>query len=486
MQRAIFIALVVIWLLLVPARAQGLPVAAPSPSPPPTSPPPSFPGPDDSALTMEDAVKIALGHHPSIASAGYQVQAAEAGVGSAESGYYPQLNLSGSFNHSENQRTVAINTPTGVAVTNLQGSASQVNVTNSASIQANLNQVLLDPTLGPRVESATQGYRASEFELDRTRQDVVAEVRRQFVATRNNQELVRIAIRQVETDQAHLREAQSFYEVGTRARIDVLRAEAQLAQSELTLERAKNRLDVSWVTLNVAMGLPQSTRYHLAEQTYKLNPAIVDRQRLLETALALRPELQTQQARLRATLANLEATFADRLPRLSANMGYNLSGSPSPLDPGWSVGVNLSWALFDGFLTRYQALEQIKTAQSQAEELRQSQNTVYQEVQSNYLDWSTAYRSISRAEVNEQAAKEAFVIAQERYRVGVGSYLEFLDAELAWRTAQVELVQAQTDYHTARINLERAIGVANLEELPPPLPPVEADEIPFTEEDQAP
>lgn len=462
----------------------------PSPSPSPaaapvlSSPPPAFPTADDPALTMEDAVQIALKNHPNVASAVYDSRAAESRIGAAESNYWPQLDLSGSFRHSENSRTVAVQTVNGVAVQNLPGSTSRTTINNSATVQLGVTQTLLDPTLGPRIESAEQGFRASEFDLDRQRQDVTAEVRRQFLVTRNSQQLVNIALSQVETDEAHLREAQGFYDVGTRARIDVLRAQAQLAQSELNLERAKNTLAVNWVNLNVAMGLPQNSRYRLAEEPEELDPSTIPLQTLLDTALAQRPELSSLQARLRATLANLEATYAGLLPRLTANGGYNLSGDPSPLDPSWSIGVNLSWSIFDGWLTRYQALEQIYSARSQAEDLRQSQNTIYQEVSASYLDWNTAFRSIQRARINAQAAEEAFTIARERYRVGVGSYLEFLDAELAWRQAQVELVQAQTDYHTARVNLERAIGVIDLERLPDPAPPVVADPIPDSGEEE--
>lgn len=433
---------------------------------------------------MEQAVQFALEHHPSVAGAVYTSRAAENRIGQAESNYYPQLDISGSFRHSEASRTVAVQTPTGITVTSLPGSTNQTTTSNSASLQLGLSQTIFDPALGPRVESAEQGFRASQFDLDRQRQDVRAEVQRQFLVTRNSQELVNIALEQVDTDQAHLREAQGFYDVGTRARIDVLRAQATLAQSELNLEKAKNALEVNWVNLNVAMGLPKNSRYRLAEEPEELDPSSIALQPLIDTALANRPELSSLQARLRASLANLEATYAGTLPRLGMNAGYNFSGDPSPLDPSWSIGVTLSWSLFDGWLTRYQALEGINSARAQAEDLRQNQNTVYQEVSSNYLDWNTAFRSIQRARINEQAAQEAFVIARERYRVGVGSYLEFLDAELAWRQAQVELVQAQTDYHTARVNLERAIGVQNLENLPPPRPPVVADPIPETGEEE--
>ncbi len=462
------------------------PSPSPSPAPVPvlSSPPPAFATPEDPPLTMDEAVDIALTHHPTVASGVYTARAAENRIGQAESNYWPQLDLSGSFRHSENSRTVAVQTPTGVAVQTVPGTTSRTSTNNSATLQLGLTQTLFDPTLGPRVEAAEQGYKASGFDLDRDRQDVMAEVRRQFLITRNSQDLVTIALEQVETDQAHLREAQGFYEVGTRARIDVLRAQATLAQSELNLEKAKNALAVNWVNLNVAMGLPRNSRYRLAEEPQELDPSTIELQPLLDTALANRPELSGLQARLRATLANLEATYAGTLPRLSANAGYNLSGDPSPLDPSWSIGVTLSWSIFDGWLTRYQALEGINNAKAQAEDLRKSQNDVYQQVESSYLDWNTNFRSIQRARINEQAAAEAFNIARERYRVGVGSYLEFLDAELAWRQAQVELVQAQTDYHTSRVNLERAIGVTDLERLPPSKPPVVADPIPDTKDEE--
>jgi len=60
----------------------------------------------------------------------------------------------------------------------------------------------------------------------------------------------------------------------------------------------------------------------------------------------------------------LKLIGADRLPTLSANASLGGSGSPTPLDGTWSVGVSLNWNLFDGYLRRYQDGEARATARS--------------------------------------------------------------------------------------------------------------------------
>ena len=65
--------------------------------------------------------------------------------------------------------------------------------------------------------------------------------------------------------QLHLDQAKGFYDVGTKARIDVIKAEVDLSNAKLSLINAENALKIAWVTLNNVMGTPDSPEYTIED-----------------------------------------------------------------------------------------------------------------------------------------------------------------------------------------------------------------------------
>ena len=87
----------------------------------------------------------------------------------------------------------------------------------------------------------------------------------------------------------NLRSARGFFEVGTRPKSDVARAEVDVANARVDLIRARNAERVASVALNTAMGIPRRHRH--PGPGHPLLPADeLDRQQLQTQALAQRPE----------------------------------------------------------------------------------------------------------------------------------------------------------------------------------------------------
>ena len=72
---------------------------------------------------------------------------------------------------------------------------------------------------------------------------------------RRNRDVAADVIRQF---QLHLDQAKGFYDVGTKAKIDVIKAEVDLSNAKLSLINAENSLKIAWVNLNNAMGVPDA------------------------------------------------------------------------------------------------------------------------------------------------------------------------------------------------------------------------------------
>ena len=66
--------------------------------------------------------------------------------------------------------------------------------------------------------------------------------------------------------------------------------------------------------------------------------------------------------------------------------------------------------------------------------------------------------AVAQAELNAATAKEALYLAQERYRVGAGAYLDVSQAQDQYNTAQTDYINAVYQYHSAFATLESAVG----------------------------
>lgn len=84
---------------------------------------------------------------------------------------------------------------------------------------------------------------------------------------------------------------------------------------------------------------------------------------------------------------------------------------------------------------------------------------VLYDVQSAYLNLRAAEQTISSAKVAVEEGQESFRIASLRYRAGVGSNLDVLDAETSLTTARNNYVQALYNYNIYVATLEQAVGV---------------------------
>jgi outer membrane protein TolC len=118
----------------------------------------------------------------------------------------------------------------------------------------------------------------------------------------------------------------------------------------------------------------------------------------------------------------------------------------------------VSLPIFTGF-SRSLRLSQARAQQEDAdEEVRARRLTVRSDVHARHLALETAYRAIGVQASSREAARDQLRLAQDRYKVGVGTALEVSDAQNAVQQAEGDYVTAVYDYHKAIAALEAAVG----------------------------
>jgi len=414
---------------------------------------------EQQALTLSQAIDVALKNQPTIAASRYTVKANEQRVGAARSTYYPQITNSSTYTRSSAASTggrVVIPTGTGGVVPGASSGAGGANETFGTSF--GLNQTIYDFGKTPtQVRINRLNVASARFDLSNTEETVVFNVKQAYYNTLQairNREVVKRSVAQFES---HLDQARGFFEVGTKARFDVTKAEVDLSNAKVNLINAENQVRLNYVALKNAMGVPNAPDY-LLEDTLSYIRYGLAFDEAIEKAYAQRPDLQSAARRKEASKESINLAKKGYYPVLNGNANWYYSGSDLPLNDGWSYGLNLSVPIFSGFLTRHQVAEaqaNYGTVSSNEASLRQD---IYSQVNQGYLSLRAAEERISAAELGVRQAKENVDLATGRYEAGVGGPLEVTDAIVAQGNADVAYTAALTDYKNAQAAIEKAIG----------------------------
>jgi len=416
--------------------------------------PVGLPGPEK-ALTLKEAIDIALATEPNIQARLRDYEAARFRVTEALSAILPQLSGSWTANRQKTEFFRGSIGGTSAGPTPLQ-SANQ-------TAQVTLSQILFD--FG-KTFAAVDGARAlaevARLDAEVQKDQVILAVKEAYFDLLFGKRLVAVNQAALARAELNLRSAKGFFEVGTRPKFDVTRAEVDLANARLALIQAQNAVSLARVALNTAMGISVVAPTEVKD-ILSFEPYPVDQGQLIPEALRQRPEYRRVNALVTSAEASLRQAVRNFFPRSTGSgfYGGTFRNPRTPLDDlaeTWQLSLTLNWTMFDGGnrVARYQEAEKnVEGARARVQALELS---ISQEVVQAQLNLQEAQERIGAAQKAVESAQENFRLAQGRFDAGVGTIIELTDAQLALTQAQSTEARALTDYRIAISRLERALG----------------------------
>jgi outer membrane protein len=183
-------------------------------------------------LTLDEAIEVALSNHPAIKEFKERSLSARAQIGVSRSNLLPQVTSTSSYYYGNSVPSSSLNIPSGAGTF----SSSGIDVNDFVVHRFQVNQLLYDfgKTLG-RIGQSKAQFDASRMDLSNVRQQVVLDAKNAFYGYLASERAVKVSEENLRLNEDLVRQAQGFYEVGVKAKIDVTTAEANLytAQSDL-------------------------------------------------------------------------------------------------------------------------------------------------------------------------------------------------------------------------------------------------------------
>lgn len=260
------------------------------------------------------------------------------------------------------------------------------------------------------------------------------------------------------------------YAAGTVPRFNVLQAEVQLANERPRLILARNNYRISKNNLVNLLG------YHLPPQVLedipmqlsdKLDdsPYEIDLPVAIGKALENRTELASlrKEEGLRKENVNIAKGYYKPSVQIYGQYGGRnaafVSADPAFTVRGVTTGVQVTWNIFDGFLTQGRIKQAKALYQGSQVDVDNEVRDIELEVRTDYSNFIEARETLESQKKVQEEAEEALRLARARNDAGTGTQLDVLTAQTELTQARSTQVQALHDYDVARARLERAMGL---------------------------
>lgn len=319
------------------------------------------------------------------------------------------------------------------------------------------------------ISAQKYAFLSAKEQLEHTKNSVALAIASAYLQILFDRELYEIAKTQADLSKQQLERTRKLYEVGNVARGSLLEMEASYAAELVSVTNAKNKLDLSYLSLaqmldldtvrNFAIAIPEVT----VPDTFNENPDSI-----FMLALENMPEIKSARYALEKARNQLSMARGSRLPQLSLTADYytqyNLKAE-RPIDPQnplvtekypisdqlndklyKQLSLNLSIPIF----TRYQIQTNIsnaKISQLDAEYmLRQTILDLRKEIEQAHADALASFESYKSRQEALKSQEENFKYVQQKYEVGLISAIDYSIAKNNYLKAQSDLLQAKYQF----------------------------------------
>lgn len=435
---------------------------------------------DGTELSIEDCVQIGLSNDPNITKYENYIKVAKSLIGQTKSAYFPTLGLT-----------------TGYFV---QTNSEPRDTTKYYGLNLNANQLIWDfGKTQAKLNMNKYNLQAAKYDLDNAVLERTYKVKSAYYDTLRSIAKRYIAERSVKINELHVERTKALYYEGLKSRIDLVNAEVYLTESKIALEDAISSFYISLVILNGEMYCKNPPMYGfkmpggfeirndyllsfkdaekisteangdgellttgikviniLEDYPYKMYEKPL--KECLEDAENNNPSLLSLRLAEKASEESLKSVKRMYFPEITGTVGYTHRNTHVLINNGFSANASFDLGSVN--------IMNVKTKIDEAKALVEIAKC-NRDIRSTDLHFKVrdAYGNLLRF-VNlvplrkEKVAQtlENFKLADGRYTVGTGNFIELQEAHNNYNEAQLEYVDTIFDYNMALLDLSYAMG----------------------------
>lgn len=446
-------------------------------------------------FSIDDCINYALKNDPNIKNYESTKKAQKSAVGIAKSNYFPSIFGSTGYNINNTKYSGDIN--------------SSVN-NNYYGLNMGVNQLIWD--FGKTIAQINMNkfnYEAAGYDLESVTLNSIYNVKTAYatvLAARANED---IYSRSVRINELNVDRTNAMYKVGLKSKIDVVNAQVYLTDAKISLLQAQNQYQSALINLNNSMYYVDAPDYAIKDtetfnfqknysvkneidvaydrknyddknieseikdgailtsgiekrdiiKTYNFKPFSLSMSEAIAKAYENRPDLKSIILVKKASDESLKALKRSFLPTISGSAGYTFQGRSEYNANAVSLAAGMTLPTINGMSIKYQIEQAHSYVDIAANNVDLLKKNIYFQVQNYYVNMKQLEKRIPLMSQKVGQTLENFELADGRYAVGLGNYLELQQAQTNYNNAQLAFVQSVFDYNQARYYLEKAMGI---------------------------
>lgn len=446
-------------------------------------------------FSIDDCIGYALKNDPNIKNYESTKKAQKSAVGIAKSNYFPSIFGSTGYNISN---------------TRYSGDRSDSMNNNYYGLNMGVNQLIWD--FGKTIAQINMNkfnYEAAGYDLENVILNSVYNVKITYatvLAAHANED---IYARSVRINQLNVDRTKAMYEVGLKSKIDVVNAQVYLTDAKISLLQVQNQYQSALINLNNAMYYVDAPDYSIKDtetfnfqknysvkneiniaydrknydensveaeikdgailtsgiekrdilKTYNFKPFSLSMSEAIAKAYENRPDLKSIILVKKASDESLKMLKRGFLPAITGSAGYTMMNRSDYSSNAVTASAGMTLPTINGMSVKYQVEQAHAYLDIAVNNVDLLKKNIYFQVQSYYVNMKQLEKRIPLMSQKVEQTLENFELADGRYAVGLGNYLELQQAQTNYNNAQLAFVQSVFDYNQARYYLEKSMGI---------------------------
>ncbi len=408
-------------------------------------------------ITLDQAIQMSLKNSNQLKLDNAKVEEAVGASKEARNNHLPDVKASGSYLRLNNP-SVSLKVKLGSSSSG-GGPAPKVNSAAYGIVNASL-PVFSGLRIKYGVEAAKYLEQAAKLDVDNNKEEVMMNTASAFSNLFKAKEYVGLVKENLKQQQQRVIDFTNMERNGLLARNDLLKAQLQESNVELTLLEAENDLQTTYVNMDLMLGLPENTE--LIPDTSGFH--IADAGSLVQweqTALNNRKDISALSYREKAATIGIKATKGEYYPGIAITGGLIAVNVPNLLtvDNAMNIGIGLQY----NFGSLWKTGAKVAQANARLHQIQATEGMLSDKIR---LDVTQAYQgyilSLKKIEVYNKAvaqANENYRITKNKYDNSLVTTTDLLEADVAQLQAQLSSLLSKADALVAYKKLQQTAGI---------------------------
>jgi len=392
------------------------------------------------AITLEQALELAKERANQIRLSELDIKKAEEEIKKARASILPQVSIS--YNYTYLGQDLAL----GFTPHNRQSAVLQ------------LNQTIFNKQVFELIKLANIQRELQSLIKEDVQRILESQVKDLFYGLLYRKAIIKLQEENVNYWEENYRVVSAKFSVGVVPKVELLRAQSQLEQARSQLEQARADYLKALEDFKALLKLEGDVEPEGTLELKEFNPK---EEELLQALKEKNSTLRVAKKSVELAQGTVELKRAQNFPTVNGFANYQLfTGKRSPVGDtellkGYSFGVSINYLIFDGFSRKAEISEAEIDLLKQKENLLQLEYDLKARLRSTLLSIKSLKAQIKAVQSSLESAKESLRLSTERYKLGVGSQLEVLEARTNYNNLLANYYLLLYQYNSSLASLER-------------------------------